>query len=375
MYTSGGVLDDQHPPGFLHVCAHKNRLWGISGDRRTLWFSKSTQDDPRVFPGFNDALTLRVDDAGDLVALASLDTILIVLTDAAAFYVDGDGPGPTGLSSDLTVRRIPTGSIGCATPRSVVVSPAGVHFLGTDGELYTITRQLELQPFGTSVQDTIAAFPTCTSAVLVDADGQVRFTFVDALAAHGVTLVFDYRAGAWSRFEHTDQLATVTQCPARDAALWRGVWVILTGSGRVYRENRATSLDFDTWVTLTIETAWISSGGLASWQRVRRVQPRAEYVSPHGLVLSIAVDDSASYTQTATFTTTHIDQSRDAVTVHVGSQNGTSPRCKAIRLKINDVANTSGTTGTGAGARFSGVSLEIVPMPDVSRHGARGAKF
>lgn len=370
MYTTGGVVDDEHPPGFLDVRVHRNRLFGVSGDKRTIWFSKSILDDPGLFPGFNDALTFRVDDGGDVVAIASHASVLLVFTTTGVYYVEGDGPGPNALQSDYTPpRRIAAGQ-GCSTARSVVSAPDGTYYLGTDGILCLINHGLQAIPVGLPVQDTIATYTRCTSAVLVEAHSQVRWTFRLVGGTTGVSVVYDYQQRQWSTFDYT--LGGVSNCGIEDAVMWNGLYTILSQAGSVFTESASNFLDVSAWVTLQIEGAWITSGGLTAWQRVRRLQTLGTYQTAHGLTVELAVDGSSSYQQTATFTEAHTLVNRDVVTVHLGSQNGMNPRNKAIRFRITDT--TPVTVGTGEGARFSGVGLEIVPRSGVGRHGAAGSK-
>lgn len=370
LYTTGGVLEDVAPPTFRDVVVHRNRLWAISGDLRTVWFSKAMSDNPQVFPGFNETLTLRVDDGGDLVALASQDAVLLILTTKGIFYVEGDGPPATGLGSDLAPPRRVNVDVGCLDARSVVSTSLGTFFQGTDSRIYLLTRGMELQRIAAPVEETLASFPVVTSAVIVPEHDHVRFTCTTTAGTTGVTLVYDLVAGQWSRFEYNDGTAS---CAATSAVMWRGSYVFSTYDGKVLQESAASWLDLGTtWVSLQIETAWITTAGAQAFQRVRRVQVLGEYVTAHGFTVEQSVDFKTTYPQTTTFLEAAVLVNRDRATVHLGAQNGMNPRCAAYRARITDTAPA--VLGTGEGARWSGIGLEIVPKTGLGRHGAASAK-
>ncbi len=363
-YTLGDVLDDNAPPSFVDVCLHRGRVFAIGGDQRTVWFSKLIADEPSVFPGFNEALTVRVDDGSSIVALASLDTVLLIFTEQGIYYLEGEGPGPTGFPTDYGQPRKIAADIGCMSALSVVGCQLGVLFQGTDGRIWMMTRSMSLEPLGGPVEDTLASYPTVKAATLVENFDQVRFACVNAAGDAGVTLVWDYAPGIrqWSIFEHGVMVSACT---------WRDRYVCVNSAGVVYAEARDSWLDNgNTWVPLVVETAWF--GGPTTWQRVRAVQTVGDYKSAHGFTVELSVDHSASYLQTATFTEADALVNRGRATVRLGAQNGMSPRCKAMRIRLTDTAPA--VLGTGESTRWSGFALEILPAPGLSRHGAANAK-
>lgn len=372
VYTTGSRLDDMQPPGFRDLVVHRNRLWGISGDRRTVWYTKATSDDPSTFPGFNDLLTLRLDDSGDLVSLASHDSMLLLLTSEGAYYVEGDGPNAAGANNDLTPARRINCNVGCKDARSVVTYQDGTMFLGTDGRLYLVQRDLSVVPIGIQIEDTLAAYPVITSAVVVEDQDQVRISCVNTSTTNGVVMVFDYLTRQWSRFEYWDTSGAGASAPVVSATMWRGRYVFVFASGYVFMEDPTRYTDVDAWVTLQIETAWMSTTGPLGWQRVRRVQTLGEYRSAHGLTVEQAVDYSTTYQQTTTFTEANTLANKERLTVRIGAQNGMNPRCQAYRIRITDTAPA--VVGTGQAARWSGIALEVLPATGLARHGAANAK-
>jgi hypothetical protein len=362
-YTLGDVLDDVQPPAFIDVCLHRGRVFAIAGDQRTVWFSKLIADEPNVFPGFNEGLTVRVDDGSNIVALASLDTVLLIFTEQGIYYLEGEGPGPSGFPTDYGQPRKIAADIGCLSALSVVGCQLGVLFQGSDARIWMMTRSMSLEPLGGPVEDTLASYPVVKSATLVENFDQVRFACVNAAGDAGRTLVWDYAPGTrqWSVYEHG---VVVSACT------WRDRYVCVLSSGAVRRESLTSWLDAGAWVPLVVETAWF--GGPTTWQRVRAVQTVGDYKSAHGFTVELSVDHSASYLQTATFTEADVLVNRGRATVRLGAQNGMNPRCKAMRLRLTDTAPA--VLGTGESTRWSGFALEILPAPGLSRHGAANAK-
>lgn len=370
IYTSGGVLDDAQPPPFLTCVFHKGRIWGLSGDELTVWASKVYGDDPRVAPGFSEGLTLRFDRRK--TALVSLDEKLVALGANSIDIVLGDGPTVSGAQSDWTVQSIQT-DVGCTNARSVATTPAGAVFQSSRG-IELLSRGLEVTWIGRPVKDQLAAFPTITSAVVVPAQGQVRFSCNNTAGTSGIVLVWDYVNGTWSTFKYYDTDTSTASCPIADAVLWRDRYTLLTPGGKAYQESATTYLDGAShWVTLLAETGWIFADGPLGFQRVRRVHMLGDNITPHDLTLAFGFDHSASYAQSYTWTSGQIATIADGdnVGMRVGSQNGANPRCRAFRVKVSDATPSVFAVGTGAGAQFSAIGLEIIPKPGMGRRSAR----
>lgn len=366
LYTTGGVLGDQAPPAFLDVCVHKDRVWGLSGDGFTVYFSKRMSDDPMIMPGFNDALTVRAERR--LVALASHESVLLLLGEDALYYLDGEGPPATGSPTDFGApRRIPA-SVGCLTPLSVVETPGGTFFQGTDGKLWLL-REMSLAPAGKSVEDDIVAYPSVRSATFVENKNQVRFVCRNTADTAGIVLVYDLLFRQWSRF-------TYTSAPPRHGCYWKGKYVLIldvAGGQQAHMESSTSYVDrTSVWVPFVAETAWISSGGPMGWQRVRRLTVLGEYRSAHALKVEMTVDYASSYLQTVTFTEAQTVTNKDRIMVHLGAQNGMSTRSRALRVRLSDEAPA--VFGTGEALRWNGLALEVVQQEGPARHGADGAK-
>lgn len=363
LYTTGGVLPDEAPPAFGDVVVHKDRIWGVSGDRYTIWFSKRMADDPTVFPGFNEALTVRAEEP--VVALASHHGTLLVLGTKGLSYIEGDGPPPTGVPTDITPPRRIHADVGCKTALSVVSCAAGTFFQGTDDRIWLLSGT-NLLPVGKAVEDDFAAYPTVKAAVLCEKAQQVRFVCQTSDGLAGIVMVYDLENKAWSRFEYDPALKPVHAC------YWKGRYVALHGTEPFIESTTSYLDDTNIFVPKSATFAWMSFASAGGWQRVRRVGVLGEYRSAHGQTLEAAIDYSASYQQTATFTEAAMLVNQGRYTVHLGSQNGMSPRSRALRLRLSETAPA--VLGTGEGARWSALTFEVVEQVGLSRHGAASSK-
>lgn len=355
MYTAGGILDDYAPPSCITMFRHVDRLFVLSGDQRTWWYSKAFQDDNGVAPGFNQAFRIVFEEAQ--VAGATLDDKCIFFSATSISYMLGLGPAPNGTASDFSTPTRIQVDTGCSNPRSIVSTPDGIMYVNERG-ICLLTRGLEVVQIGKPVQTTLASYPHITSAVLVPEQSQVRFTCNNSATSPtaGVTLVYDYVERQWSTFRHT-ATGYSYGCPYADACLYRGEWTFVTPNGYAYQESSSTYLDGSAYVPMTIETAWVSASGPMSFVSVRNFSMHGQSQTDHDLTVSVGFDSASSYDQVAAFA------AQSAVTT-VGPEEftltiGTRRKCNTIRFKVADSTPTTGTVGTGRGPTWDMMALEV----------------
>lgn len=364
IYTTGGALPEVAPPGFTDLITHRGRLFGVSGDRKTIWFSKRFTDDDTVFPGFNELLTIRSEHP--VVGLASHDTLLLIFTTRGIYFVDGDGPDATGVQGTYDNPRRMNADVEGYTADSIVSTSVGTFFQASDSKLYLV-RGLEVIYIGRAIEDTLAAYPVTQAAFVLEKQRHVRFVCTDTGKTAGVVLSMDLDLKQWSKF--TYGFVPVHGCVCNDKM------VLVASGGNVWRESSAF-YDEDrsgtkTWISMQLETAWMSFAEAAGAQFVRRINTVAERRSAHGMTMELAID-YASYAQTATFSESDVTTNLGRVNVHVGAQNGMSCRNRAIRVRLTDTAPA--TYGTGEGSRWSGLGVDVDPMKDLARQGANARK-
>jgi len=357
LYTTGGIVDDEHPVSSLTAAYMRGRLWMLASDARTWWFSKSFQDDAGVAPGFSTSFRIAFDQ--DMTGAIAMDEKSVFFSQNAIWYMFGDGPAANGQNSDFTNPQQLQTDVGCTNPRSLVSTPDGIMFLSDHG-IYLLTRKMEAVWIGKPVQDVLAAFPNITSAVSLPKYGQVRFTCNNAAGSSGVVLVYNYTEQQWSVFKYSD--GSTASVPIADAVLWNGVYTFATTGGKVFTESESTYLDAgSTWVAIKMETAWISAAGPLAFQSVRNFALNGISATNHDLVVSVGFDSNTTYQQTATFlagSAVTATGDLEECTVSIGNRR----KCESIRFKIEDATPTSPGTypvTTGQGPIFEAMALEV----------------
>lgn len=370
LYTTGGKLDEVMPPAFVTCISHRGRIYGVAGDRRTIWASKVYTTDPGVFPGFHENLRIVLDE--DITALASLDEKLVIFSESSIWIAVGDGPNSAGIGA-FDVPSVIQSDVGAINARGVVSTPDGVMFVSRRG-IYLLSRSLEVTWIGREVREKVESYPTVLDALLVPHRNQVRFSL--AATDTGVTLVYDYVNRLWSVFNYYVAAPASDSGPVQSMVVWRNQLGFTAGT-EFALEDDETWLDRGTeWVDSAFELELVPSGP-AAWQHIRRLQLVGERKTDHDLRLQLAFDHRPAFSQDFDFTATMVATNNDCPTVRIGSQNGANPKCKALRVRVSDGSPTAGagiSVGSGRGGWFSAISLEMIPKPNLARHGARYSK-
>lgn len=372
-YTTGDILDDEQPPSLVHAVIHRGRFWGVDATRRSLWFSKSFQDDLGYAPGFSSSFRILLDKEAS--AVGSMDDKLIVFGRREILgYILGAGPAPNGENSDLTDLIGLQSDVGCINPRSIVGSPAGLLFQSERG-LMLLTRGLEIQWVSRPVKDTLANFPVVTSAVLVADMNEVRWTCSSNGEDESIVLVWNYVENQWSTFEYT--FNGVERPPIAGACMFDAgylgyaydetigqVYTIALADGSVHIEDKATHLDEGTtWVPLDFTTAWVSSAGPLGFTSVRSFMLDGTPHTHHKLNVEIGFDNESAFDQGPR--TWRAGESGvtepDDEKLHAVVSIGTRRKCHSIRFRVYDEAPDNTTTHpvtTGKGPSFQMMGIE-----------------
>lgn len=351
LYTTGGVLPNFCPPTATSACQHRNRVWlSSTDDDGVLWYSKGLS--PGIAPEFNDALTFRVGGSGPITAIAPMDDKLVVFRADGIHILYGDGANDLGTGSSLDSQRL-TSEVGCIEPRSVVLLPSGLMFQSRRG-IELLTRGLEVQFVGSPVVDTLASYPTITSAVVLVDQYQVRFTCASgAGSVQGVSLIYDYVRGQWSTRYYYDGFTSVATAAMASAGRWNNGYVMVTPLGIVKTESTTDYRDDGEFITSTIETDWKKMASLSGYQRIRRVDILGTRLDSCGLTVSIATDFVGAYSQVKTYGPAQLDTlALEDIDLRI-----VRAKCQSIRVKIEDFV-LGATPSTYQGSAFSGISVE-----------------
>lgn len=354
LYT-GSLLPNLSPPSLKSIVSWQNRLVGIDPNGKTLWISSEFVPGNQVT--FNEAFNYTHPDF-EVTALGVIDDKLIAFGEASAVVVDGQPADALGQNSTLLSRSI-SADLGCTDERGCVSTSVGIIFR-TRRTFGLLSRKLEIKDIGASVQDEVAANPVCSSVTYVDRDREVRFTMRPSESATtGVVLVYNTTTGDWSTHEYYDSVAAQAACSIVASTIANGVWYASPSNGAVLKEDTSLWTDAGTYVECDFITPDIKVGGIAGFQRCRRVILQGERFTPHDLQVQVSKGGTDSYNQTTDWTDTVISAFSglpiERVITHVGQQKSNS-----IRVRFRDRTPTGGgAIGTGRGLAFFGMSLEL----------------
>lgn len=362
VYTTGAVgqpVMAQPPSSLSGIVAHGSRLVGVGDDGVSLWFS-TAYDGGTTPPRFADELVYQVPNKGKITAIASMDGQIVCFKRNAIFVLRGSGPNETNTQSDLSDPiEVPT-DVGCSQDwRSVVLTPKGLFFC-YGAKVYRLDRGLSVEYISHPVEDLLASYPVCTSAVLMPGNDEVRFTFrATATSSTGVFAVYNYMLDRWTQWQATAtgvgaiypvHVAHATRSSG-DGYYWA------TDNGQVYLESLTSYLDGSSWVTFSVSTAWAKATGLQGWQRFYHAMALVEMASPADLTMAIGTDYNSANLQSNTFTWSQISTWTTPLTqfsTHIAQQ-----KTQSIRVTLSDATPTGGTVGTGQGPNYLGVTLEF----------------
>lgn len=356
LYTQGGELDNDAPPGAAIIAAGKNRIFLVD-ERGNFWFSKERVVGDGV--AFSLALQKVIPpDGGDITALAVLDDKVIVFKERRIYAFAGDGPTPTGDQDTFSFPDLVTTDVGCSNTNSIVACSEGLLFKSLKG-IYLLNRSLSTSYVGADVEGYNGE--NVTSAVLIEDQNEIRFT-----TESGRALVYNYY---YKDERGVGQWSTWTNYEANDAVNWNNIYVHIKSNGRVYLESSESSLDVSTSIPLQIETAWIKLAGLQGYQRIRWASLLGEFKSSHTLTAYIAYDYSDTDIDTLSFITDDAlstatygdDETYGSGSVYGGDNDviyqwrSRLPRqkCQSIRFKFVDLA------ATGESYLINGLDLEV----------------
>lgn len=348
LYTTGGVLENICPPASAIMCEYQDRVLVVPDeDRTSIWYSKLKRHG--VGLSFTDYFTLRITDGGDITAMETMDSRVVVFKENQIRAFSGDGPndlGIGGFSNDYMV----TSDVGCVDRASVVWTDKGLMFKSHKG-IYLLGRNLQVSYIGAPVED-FNQF-SVLKATLVETKNQVRF-----LLDGSQMLVYDYLVDQWSVFKSPQTDPEVeTYWDTVDSAMWQGRYAMIQDDGTVHVEGTDyTDGTDDHYIPLTIETAWIKLTGLQGYQRVRWAHFLGEICGQCGLTIEMYRDYIETAIQTATITV-------DATFAGAGGEHQVRvkpvfQKGEAYKFRIYDAEDET-WGGTQEGYAVSEIMLEV----------------
>lgn len=366
VYTDGGTLGNSPVETAQAVCVHGGRMW--LGGGTILWFSKLLVEGEA--PGFNEGLTLSLADSPDgITALASLSDKLVVFTKSRIYYVSGQGPNDTGNAGSFAGPYLVTADTGCVDGRSIAIYPGGCIFQSANG-LRVINAGLAVEDIGAPVQDETRG-ATVFRAVVDSARQRVKF-LLDYGTSVNRYVVFDWHMNAWTTevaYGRSGGDPPVPQATAARAfTLWLGKWVQVTSYGGTMIESSSTETGTDAgeFFPMTIETPWIHVGGVAGFQRVRRMTLVGQKLFSHKLNADLFVNyDETTVAQTAQWSAGFLAPIEglpvERVQLHIAPQ-----KSSALKVRISDTQDGVSTVSPD-GYELAALQFELGVKPAGAR--------
>lgn len=359
LYTTGGVLDNISAPAANIITTHTNRIF-LAGlyDKNEIRYSKITRQGEGV--AFNEGLAIQIDPrGGDITALASMDSNLVILKRDNIYTLAGEGPSDTGQGSTFTEPQLIVSNVGCISANTLVLGPDGLYFKSTKG-IYHLSRGLEATYIGAPVEDYNQY--NITSVTSLDDKNEIRFT-----TNNGYTLVYNYFFKQWSVFTNQSLL---------DSISWQSTFISVSSDDTILQESSTTFLDSSNPIKMKISTGWIRLGVVQGYQRAYRVMVIGQYKTRHTLRITIYNDYSNTIVQTVEFnaeTLMLLDTSYYGVDtygdlpVYGGTDNRVyqfeihlkKQKCQAVRFVMEDIIDNGADYGTGESCTISGINVQI----------------
>jgi len=376
--TAGTSQVRQAPPGLSCLVSHQDRLLGIADDGVTVWYSAQRVQGEGAW--FNNIFTIPCEQGGKITAIASFDNRIIIFKDSSIFVVEGQGPPENGGNgSEFSPPYKLPHTIGCIEPRSIVSTGDVLMFQSRRG-IEALDRKLGLTWVGERVRQTLASYPTITSATYHYTTDRVVFTAatsdVDGSVPNGRVLVYHARLDAWTidrvNTGSSQNTAFVSSCVQKKTDTYPAQLWMLDRIGVLYaskNENdsgRYTDSD-GSLVQMRLETSWVRTvPTLSDRQRVWNAELEGLAYSNVALNVQLSYDYDTSNAQT-------VQTFEPNVSGYTGSYTfkaqPISPQNKAIRVVVYDnvASNTTAyPVTTGRGFAITGLALEIAQKTGAS---------
>jgi hypothetical protein len=297
LYTIGGELENVTAPPCLSIEMHRGRLWLAATDEPKVWFSKPSQ--PLRGPEF--CLEFTFDLPSFATALVSNEDRIIIFTKKVIYFVEGDGPGSTGVPvtgfSKLAQLYVDEG---CVEQNAAVRTPYGIIYRGRKGFML-LTRSLELKYIGESVEDSFEEYVDSVLAMVHDT----------RLGCCAITVVKDGEYRCFRFWYDSAQWSIDTlyngELEIRDAVALKSDYYIALPSLGVWKSQdpvlgtiHADNGNYAQWVW---ETGWLRFSDLHSFKRIWRMYVTARSLDeddPSTLQIDLYKDFESDPFQTET---------------------------------------------------------------------------
>ncbi len=283
----GAILPHEAPFPADYICKFGDRLLAANAD--------GAQVSKEIFPGrqveWSGATGFTIPKISDrITGVGALDQRGFLFSSERIFQFSGDGPNDAGENRFSEPTLVP-GSTGLMTWQSLVETPIGLFFQGSNGQLWVLPRDGSPPVWiGQPVRDVLVAYPTVTSATLVTKEQLVSFTCNNTGGTDSRIVSYDLRAKTWI----VDEFASAT--PITAACSYSGRLAYIS-SGIVYTEK--TSLTPGTFIEHSLTTGRVKPFA-SEWGKFCTIGLVGEYRGDCLLRCKVSYDDGKTFTTMGT---------------------------------------------------------------------------
>lgn len=351
LYVQSGEFYNYTPTGVTAMTVWNNRAWVIAYDG--IRYSKFTATgDPLEFA--QEFILDLEEEGGDPIAIAPLDTKLIIFKKNRIYYITGDGPNDAGAGGTFSYPQLISATEGATSPQGVVTLGNKILFRSPNGfKQITSDFVISDQAGGTFYFQNGDNSETSLirSSDILGKDDEVRF--LDSANAY----IYNYDINEWSMYPSVNWLDANGD-------------TVITSAGAVLRDSTSTRADAGTNYSMSITTGWISLADIQGFQRIYRTLFLGKALvdpSTFSIKIEIEYDFIPEIIQTVTFNgaSQNIwtnDESKYFSSIG-GATAGSFPfqlrihmdrqKCQSVRYTISD------TSLPASGLSFDAVGLAI----------------
>ena len=351
LYTDSGEVENVQPEAFrVHAVAGTRHFYvDRDAEEASVYYSKEFSSIGAV--SHSDLQLIRVDPAGGAItALCGFLDKLVIFKSSSIFVSEGPGYDPTLGGSNYSAPYLVNPGVGCKDQRCLAVTPVGLVFLGSDGDIHLLNNSLQVTDFSAPVE----YWTTTLTPVAFVAEPTKGLLHVFT-TSHD--LVYDWRHGKWALWSAHAAL----QASAVNGVAW---W--LDAAGALWRHDSSVYTDNAVRQAMTLETGWIALAQGAP-ARLYRATIIGQNLVSHTLRVKLGYDydphwvDSRLYDASALTTFAVSDYHGTGLSESYLGQayclriDPTRPVCSAVRMSISDESGTGDTWSAAAVSLLIGV--------------------
>lgn len=362
LYTVGGEAQAYNPGSLIAVATNGRRWYGVAGDRPNFVMESKICSDRYGIEFMQDVGRSVAIGGNKINALASHQDRLYAFKDGAILIAQGDGADNTGQNDTLSEFQTLTTSLGCAEPKSVIVTSYGVIFRAPAG-IHQIDGG-QIRYIGAAVETLVSSSVTIVDAAY-DKDNE-RIHFHLSSNATVILSFFETKEGvivSWSR-------DTAINCNSI-AALGGKTYFVRSTTTTLYAESATHYVDLQTnatsITTATLATSWMRVGEGIDHGRVYKAIVHGNFTinqTSTTITAYIRYDFSGEVSETHSFDSANLYRATPTTSNCFFEIRPRRTKCAAIRIDIAQEGPTSlssttlGTSVTASG--FQPKQIELV---------------